>query len=389
MGSISTDQPIAPASSTNNYRIASIPADGIGPEVISAGIEVLQTLAKVYGNFSFDFTHFDWSSDTYLKNGYYIPPGGLEELKKFNAILFGAVGDLRVPDHVSLWGLRLAICQPLQQYANVRPTRVLKGVKSPLSSCQGSEENTRKLDWVIIRENSEGEYAGQGGRSHIGQPWETATEVSIFTRHGVERIMRFAYEIAKYRPRRKLTFVTKSNAQRNGMVLWDEVQKIVQQDYPEVETDKMLVDAMTCRMALQPESIDTIVATNLHADILSDLAAALAGSIGIAPTSNLDPTRKNPSMFEPIHGSAWDIAGQGVANPIGTFWTCAEMIRWLGEEDAAETLMKAVENVMGAGVKTKDLGGQAKTKAMTDAVCAEIGTLGPRARKSETTNGQV
>ena len=389
MGSISIDQPVAPPSSTNKYNVASIPADGIGPEVISAGIEVLQTVAKVYGNFSFDFTHFDWSSDTYLKNGYYIPPGGLNELKKFNAILFGAVGDLRVPDHLSLWGLRLAICQPLQQYANVRPTRVLKGVQSPLSSCQGSEEKTKKLDWVIIRENSEGEYAGQGGRSHVGQPWETATEVSIFTRHGVERIMRFAYEVAKTRPRKKLTFVTKSNAQRNGMVLWDEVQKIVQQDYPEVETDKMLVDAMTCRMTLQPESIDTIVATNLHADILSDLAAALAGSIGIAPTSNLDPTRTNPSMFEPIHGSAWDIAGKGVANPVGTFWTCAEMIRWLGEEDAAETLMEAVENVMGAGVKTKDLGGQANTKAMTDAVCQEIEKLGPKAKKSGKTTGQT
>ena len=382
MGSISVDQPIAPPARTNSYRIASIPADGIGPEVISAGIDVLQTLAKVFGDFSFDFTYFDWSSDTYLKNGYYIPPDGLEQLKKFNAILFGAVGDLRVPDHLSLWGLRLAICQPLQQYANVRPTRVLKGVQSPLSSCQGSEANAKKLDWVIIRENSEGEYAGQGGRSHVGQPWETATEVSIFTRHGVERIMRFAYEVAKSRPRKKLTFVTKSNAQRNGMVLWDEVQKIVQQDYPEVETDKMLVDAMTCRMTLQPESIDTIVATNLHADILSDLAAALAGSIGIAPTSNLDPTRKNPSMFEPIHGSAWDIAGKGVANPVGTFWTCAEMIRWLGEHQAAETLMDAVENVMGAGVKTKDLGGQATTKVMTDAVCDEIEKLGPRGKKS-------
>ena len=383
MGSISVEQPIAPPSSTNKYRIASIPADGIGPEVISAGIEVLQALAKVYGNFSFDFTHFDWSSDTYLRNGCYIPEGGLDELKKFNAILFGAVGDLRVPDHISLWGLRLAICQPLQQYANVRPTRVLQGVQSPLSSCQGSEDNTKKLDWVIIRENSEGEYAGQGGRSHVGQPWETATEVSIFTRHGVERVMRFAYEVAKSRPRKKLTLVTKSNAQRNGMVLWDEVQKVVEQDYPEVATDKMLVDAMTCRMTLQPETIDTIVATNLHADILSDLAAALAGSIGIAPTSNLDPTRKNPSMFEPIHGSAWDIAGKGVANPVGTFWTCAEMTRWLGEEDAAETLMEAVENVMGAGIKTKDLGGEANTKAMTDAVCAEIEKLGSRTKKSK------
>ena len=385
MGSISVEQPLAPPPTTTSYRIASIPADGIGPEVISAGISVLQTLAKVYGHFSFDFTHFDWSSDTYLRDGYYVPPDGLAQLKTFNAILFGAVGDLRVPDHLSLWGLRLAICQPLQQYANVRPTRVLKGVTSPLSSCVEAPE---KLDWVIIRENSEGEYAGQGGRSHVGMPWEVATEVSVFSRHAVERIMRFAYEIAKGRERRKITFVTKSNAQRNGMVLWDEVHDLVKRDYPEVESDKMLVDAMTCRMVLQPESIDTIVATNLHADILSDLAASLAGSIGIAPTSNLDPTRENPSMFEPIHGSAWDIAGKDLANPVGTFWTCAEMLRWLGEEEAAETLMEAVENVMGEGVKTKDLGGSVGTKEMTEAVEREIEKLGPK-RRTKVINGKA
>lgn len=378
MGSItpSDQQPIAPPSTTTNYSIASIPADGIGPEVISAGISVLQTLASTFATFSFTFTHYPWSSDTYLRDGYYIPPQGLTSLKSHHAILFGAVGDLRVPDHISLWGLRLAICQPLQQYANVRPTRVLKGVTSPLSSCQGSEANAKKLDWVMIRENSEGEYAGQGGRSHIGKPWETATEVSIFTRHGVERIMRFAYETARSRPRKKITFVTKSNAQRNGMVLWDEVHDLVRKEYPDVESDKMLVDAMTCRMALQPESIDTIVATNLHADILSDLAAALAGSIGIAPTSNLDPSRENPSMFEPIHGSAWDIAGKDVANPVGTFWTCAEMVRWLGQEEAAELLMEAVENVMGKGVKTRDLGGSVGTKEMTAKVQEEIERLG-------------
>ena len=379
MGSMAVPNPPA----TTSYKIAYMPADGIGPEVISAGIEVLNVLADVYGTFSFDFTHFDWSSETYLKNGKYIPDGGLEQLKRFNAILFGAVGDLRVPDHISLWGLRLAICQPFQQYANVRPTRVLRGVTSPLASSQANPGN---LDWVIIRENSEGEYAGQGGRSHAGQPWEIATEVSIFTRHGVERLMRFAFETAKSRPRRKLTLVTKSNAQRNGMVLWDEVFYIVKKDFPEVETDKMLVDAMTCRMCLSPESLDTIVATNLHADILSDLAAALAGSIGIAPTSNLDPTRQNPSMFEPIHGSAWDIAGKGVANPVGTFWTCAEMVRWLGEFNAADTLMEAIENVLGAGVRTKDLGGDSKTKDVTDAVCEQIRKLGPNKTKG---NGNI
>lgn len=388
----STHPIAAPPAATQThptYRIASIPADGIGPEVISAGITVLQQLSQTYGSFTFDFTHFDWSSDYYLAHGKYIPDGGLDELKKFNAILFGAVGDLRVPDHISLWGLRLAICQPFQQYANVRPTRVLKGVVSPLAACQGSESNAKKLDWVIVRENSEGEYAGQGGRSHVGTGWETATEVSIFTRVGVERIMRFAFEVAKGRPRRKLTVVSKSNAQRNGMVLWDEVAREVAKDFPEVEVDKMLVDAMTCRMTLQPESIDTIVATNLHADILSDLAAALAGSIGIAPTSNLDPTRKNPSMFEPIHGSAWDIAGKGVANPVGTFWTCAEMVRWLGEEEAADTLMEAVESVMGDDVKTKDLGGNSKTDEVTKAVCQCIEKIGRKGKANGSANGHA
>lgn len=243
----------------------------------------------------------------------------------------------------------------------------MKGTQSPLRNVK-----TGDLDWVIVRENSEGEYAGQGGRSHRGQAWETATEVSIFTRHGIERIMRFAFETARSRPRKLLTVVTKSNAQRNGMVLWDEVAAEVAKEFPDVTVDKMLVDAMTVRMVNQPASLDTIVATNLHADILSDLAAGLAGSIGIAPTANLDPTRKTPSMFEPIHGSAFDITGKGVANPVGTFWTASEMLAWLGEKDAADKLMVCVEEVCGKGIVTKDLGGTAKTQEVTDAVCEEI-----------------
>ncbi|KAJ4195689.1 hypothetical protein NW755_001852 [Fusarium falciforme] len=349
------------------YSIASIPADGIGPEVIEAGIEALNALADALQTFELNFTHYDWSSDTYKRTGKYIPDGGLEQLKKHDAILFGAVGAPDVPDHISLWGLRLAICQPFQQYANVRPTRVLKGTQSPLRNCK-----TGDLDWVIIRENSEGEYAGQGGRSHRGQPWETATEVAIFTRHGVSRLMRFAFETAQKRPRKLLTVVTKSNAQRNGMVLWDEVAADVGKEFPDVTVDKMLVDAMTTRMVLKPESLDTIVASNLHADILSDLAAALAGSIGIAPTSNLDPTRENPSMFEPIHGSAFDITGKGVANPVATFWTAAEMLAWLGEEEASAKLMEVVETVCASGVVTQDLGGKSTTKEVTEAVVAEI-----------------
>ncbi|KAK6351519.1 hypothetical protein TWF718_004677 [Orbilia javanica] len=349
------------------YKIASIPADGIGPEVVEAGITVLKCLSKALYAFNLEFEHFNWSSNTYLKTGKYIPDGGLERLKEFDAILFGAVGAPNVPDHISLWGLRLAICQPFQQYANVRPTKIFRGTQSPLRNC-----NPGDLDWVIVRENSEGEYAGQGGRSHVGQSWEVATEVAIFTRHAVERLIRFAFETARSRPRKLLTVVTKSNAQRNGMVLWDEVAESVAKDFPDVTHDKMLVDAMTVRMTLKPESLDTIVATNLHADIISDLAAALAGSIGIAPTSNLDPTRKNPSMFEPIHGSAFDITGKGIANPVATFWTAAEMLAWLGEEDASNTLMECVERVCEKGIKTADLGGTATTIQVTAAVCEEI-----------------
>ena len=366
-----------PESST--YSIACIPADGIGPEVIDAGKQVLQTLSDASGNsFRMNFEDYDWGSDRYKKTGKYIPDGGLENLKKHNAILFGAVGAPNVPDHISLWELRLAICQGFQQYANVRPTRILKGTQSPLRNA-----STGDLDWVIIRENSEGEYAGQGGRSHRGFPWETSTEVSIFTRHCVERLIRFAFETAQKRPKKHITVVTKSNAQRNGMVMWDEIALQIAKEFPDVQMDKMLVDAMTCRMVLQPNSLDTIVATNLHADILSDLAAALAGSIGIAPTSNLDPTRQSPSMFEPIHGSAFDIAGKGVANPVGTFWTAAEMLRWLGEETAADKLLDCIESVCGRGVLTKDLGGSSNTKEVTDAVCQEIRDSSAKTKKGD------
>ncbi|KAJ6444639.1 tartrate dehydrogenase [Purpureocillium lavendulum] len=363
------------------YSIAAIPADGIGPEVIAAGVEVLSAIAETLGTFKIEFTHFDWSSDTYKKTGKYIPDGGLVQLKKHDAIFFGAVGaperhsivDMRadarvdVPDHISLWGLRLAICQPLQQYANVRPTRILPGITSPLRNCKPQD-----LDWVIVRENSEGEYAGQGGRSHRGCAWETATELAVFTRHGITRLMRFAFETARQRPRKLLTVVTKSNAQRNGMVLWDEVAAEVGKEFPDVAVDKMLVDAMTVRMVQKPDSLDTIVATNLHADILSDLAAALAGSIGIAPTANLDPTRQHPSMFEPIHGSAFDITGQGIANPVATFWTAAEMLAWLGEAEASTLLMNSVENICGRGIVTPDLGGTATTKDVTAAMLDDI-----------------
>ena len=344
------------------YRIAAIPGDGIGIEVIAAGLEVLEVLAQRDGGFRLSVEQFPWSSAYYQKHGQYIPEGGLEKLKTFDAIFFGAVGAPDVPDHVSLWGLRLPICQGFDQYANVRPARVLPGITSPLT-------NGAEIDWVIIRENSEGEYSGSGGRAHKGLPEEVATETSVFTRTGVERIHRFAFELARTRPRKHLTLVTKSNAQRHGMVMWDEIFYEVARSYPEVETQRVLVDAMTTQMVLHPGWLDTVVATNLHADILSDLAAALSGSLGIAPTANLNPERRYPSMFEPIHGSAFDITGKGIANPVATFWTASMMLEHLGEKEAGARLLAAVEAVTAKRIHTPDLGGEATTEIVTAAVC--------------------
>lgn len=350
------------------YRIAAIPGDGVGVEVVDAGLQALQACAERDGGFRLRVETFGWGSEYYKRHGTMMPDDGLARLQSFDAIFFGAVGAPDVPDHVTLWGLRLAICQSFDQYANIRPTRILPGIRSPLRDV-GPDD----LDWMIIRENSEGEYAGQGGRTHRGLPEEVATEVAIFTRSGVSRIMRFAFDLARSRPRRHLTVVTKSNAQRHGMVLWDEIAAEVAADYPDVTWDKMLVDAMTVRMTLDPGSLDTIVATNLHADILSDLAAALAGSIGIAPTANLAPGGSFPSMFEPIHGSAMDITGKGIANPIATFWSGCLMLEHLGEHQASQRLMRAIEHVTAdPRLHTPDLGGTATTREVTDAICHVI-----------------
>ena len=352
----------------NTYRIAAIPGDGIGTEVIAAGLEVLAALATRDGGFRIEPVHFDWGSARYLSAGAMMPADGLDQLKPFDAIYFGSAGDPRVPDHITLWGLRLAICQPFDQYANVRPARILPGVVCPLRDISPGD-----LDWVIVRENSEGEYSGAGGRVHQGHGIEVGMDVAVFTRAGVERIQRFALELARSRPRKLLTLVTKSNAQRHGRVMWDAVFDEIKGDYPEVATDRMLVDAMTTRMVLRPGTLDTIVATNLHADVLSDLAAALTGSLGLAPTANLNPERRYPSMFEPIHGSAFDIMGLGVANPIGAFWSAALMLEHLGEPGAATALISAIEQVTGAGrVRPRDLGGDATTAQVTEAVIAVI-----------------
>jgi len=346
------------------YRIATIPGDGIGKEVVPAGQEVLEALAAD-GSLVFEFENFGWGGDWYRKHGVMMPEDGLDALRGKDAILFGSAGDPHIPDHITLWGLRLKICQGFDQYANVRPTRILPGISSPLKRCGPAD-----LDWVIVRENSEGEYSGVGGRAHRGHPIEVATDVSIMTRAGVERILRFAFRLAQSRPRKLLTVVTKSNAQRHAMVMWDEIAGEIAKEFADVNWDKELVDAATVRMVNRPASLDTIVATNLHADILSDLAAALAGSLGIAPTANIDPERRYPSMFEPIHGSAFDIMGKGLANPVGTFWSVVMLLDHLGEAEAAARLMQAIEQVTAdPKLHTRDLGGTATTAEVTHAVC--------------------
>ena len=357
------------------YRIALIPGDGIGKEVVPAGRQALEALAGAESGFQFEFESFGWGGDYYRKHGEMMPADGLDALRGKDAILFGSAGDPDIPDHITLWGLRLKICQGLDQYANVRPTRILPGIDAPLKRCRPED-----LNWVIVRENTEGEYSGAGGRVHQGFPIEVATDLSVMTRAGVERIQRYAFRLAQSRPRKLLTVVTKSNAQRHAMVMWDEVAREVAKDFPDVTWDKEMVDAMTARMVNRPASLDTIMATNLHADILSDLAAALAGSLGIGPTANINPERAYPSMFEPIHGSAFDIMGKGIANPVGTFWTAAMMLEHLGEAAAAARLMQAVEQVtVNPALHTRDLGGTATTAQVTEAVCAAIVSTRPLA----------
>ncbi len=357
-----------------NYAIATIAGDGIGKEVIPAGRHVLEALARSSNQLSFTFEDFGWGGDYYRTHGKMMPDDGLDALRSKDAILFGSAGDPDIPDHITLWGLRLKICQGFDQYANVRPTRILPGIDGPLKRC-GPED----LNWVIVRENSEGEYSGVGGRVHQGHPIEVATDVSMMTRSGVERIIRFAFRLAQSRPRKLLTVITKSNAQRHAMVMWDEIALEISKEFPDVAWDKELVDAATARMVNHPATLDTIVATNLHADILSDLAAALAGSLGIAPTGNIDPERRYPSMFEPIHGSAFDIMGKGLANPVGTFWSVVMMLEHLGEAKAAARVMHAIERITAnPALHTGDLGGKATTAEVTQAMCDLIAAKSER-----------
>jgi tartrate dehydrogenase/decarboxylase/D-malate dehydrogenase len=345
------------------HRIAVIPGDGIGQEVVPEGLRVLNAVA------SFEYQHFPWGCQYYVQTGRMMDADGLERLREFDAIYFGAVGWPGVPDHLSLWGLRLAICQGFDQYANIRPVRLLPGIPSPLKSA--TAEN---MDWVVVRENTEGEYAGIGGRNLAGRgPGKSvAIQAGLFTEEGCERIMRFAFDMALQRPRHKVTSVTKSNAQQFGMTLWDEVFARVSLDYPSVATEHWLVDAMAARFVLRHETLDVVVASNLFADILSDLGSALAGSLGIAASANLNPERRYPSMFEPVHGSAPDIAGQGIANPIGAIWSAALMLEHLGLHAEAGRVMHALESTCAAGVLTPDLGGSATTRDVTDAILGHL-----------------
>ncbi|MFC6066989.1 tartrate dehydrogenase [Streptomyces ochraceiscleroticus] len=348
------------------FRIAAIPADGIGKEVVAAGRQVLDALAadSTGGTdaFALDWQEFDWGCEYYARTGKMMADDGLDQLKDFDAIYFGAVGWPTVPDDVSLWGLRLRICQNFDQWANVRPVHFLPGVISPLRKADDTE-----LDWVVVRENSEGEYAGLGGRnlSGRGPGGEVAVQSSLFTEVGCERIIRFAFDLARTRTRRKVSSVTKSNAQQYGMVLWDDVFKRVAAEYPDVETESVLVDAMSAKFVLRPEDLSVVVASNLNADILSDLGSALAGSLGLAASANLNPERRFPSMFEPVHGSAPDIAGQGLANPIGAVGSAALMLEHFGLPDQAARLNKAIEKTTAAGVLTRDVGGSATTDEVT------------------------
>jgi tartrate dehydrogenase/decarboxylase/D-malate dehydrogenase len=356
--------------STRTYDIAVIPGDGIGNEVIPEGLGVLERLAAhSNGEFRFAFETFPWGCQHYLETGRMMDADGLAKLEGSDAIYFGAVGWPGVPDHVSLWGLRLAICQGFDQYACVRPVRLLPGVPSPLR-----DATPERIDWVVVRENSEGEYAGIGGRNLAarGADREIALQTALFTAQGCERIIRFAFELARTRPKRKVTSVTKSNAQQYAMVLWDETFERVRADYPDVATEQWLVDAMAARFVLRPETLDVVVASNLFGDILSDLGSAIGGSLGIAASANLDPERRHPSMFEPVHGSAPDIAGQGIANPIAAIWTAALMLDHLGLRDDAAAVMRAIEATTAAGIVTPDLGGRATTREVGEAVLAHL-----------------
>lgn len=349
-----------------NYRIALMPGDGIGKEVVPAAVETLKAAAR---EFTLSFEPFDWGCEYYLKTGRMMPPDGLDQLRPFDAILLGAIGHPTVPDHISLRELLLRIRFEFDLYVNLRPVEILPGLECPLR-----RKKPEDVNMLFIRENSEGEYSGLGGRFHRGMPEEVAIQESVFTRRGVERVIRYAFGCARRRPRKRLASVTKSNAMQYAMVMWDEVFRDVAKDYPDVTTAQYHVDAAAARMITHPESLDVVVASNLFADILTDLGGALQGSLGLAASANLNPDRRlGPPIFEPVHGSAPDIEGRGIANPIAATWAAAMMMDHLGEPAAAGRIMGALRAVTSEGrVRTPDLGGKNTTAEFAAAVATKL-----------------
>ena len=350
------------------HKIAVIAGDGVGREVIPHGKRALEAIGQKHG-VAFDFQDFDWGASYYFSHGRMMPPDALELLRAHDAILLGAVGDPGIPDHVTLNGLLLPIRRAFDQYANVRPAVLYPGVASPLAGRKAGD-----IDLVVVRENTEGEYSQVGGFVYDDRPEEVAIQTAVFTRRGVERIIRFAFELAARRNKRKrVTSITKSNAQGFGMVLWDRVFESVAAEFPGVETESLLVDAAAMNFIRRPESFDVVVASNLFGDILSDISAIIVGSMGLAPSANLDPLRRYPSMFEPVHGSAPDIAGKGVVNPLAAILSCAMMLDHLGAQGAALDVERAVARVLAKGrVRTPDLGGASSTTEVADAVLVEL-----------------
>jgi tartrate dehydrogenase/decarboxylase/D-malate dehydrogenase len=346
------------------YKITVIPGDGIGREVVPEGIRVLEAAGRRFG-FQFRWHEFDWSCETYARTGRMMPPDGLQQLRPFDAIYLGAVGHPSVPDHVSLWGLLIPIRRGFRQYINLRPVLLFKGIESPL-------KQPGEIDFCVVRENNEGEYSSIGGRLYEGTDEEMAVQQTIFTRRGVHRVLRFAFELARKR-KKHLTSATKSNGIIHTMPFWDECYREVAQEYPDVRTDQYHIDILTAHFVRHPDWFDVVVGSNLFGDILSDLGPAVVGSIGIAPSANLNPEREFPSMFEPVHGSAPDIAGKGIANPIGQIWSGAMMLRHLGEETAANAMDAALKQVLAiAKVRTPDIGGSSTTKDVGEAIASAI-----------------
>jgi tartrate dehydrogenase/decarboxylase/D-malate dehydrogenase len=349
------------------YRVVVIPGDGIGNEVVPEGIRVLEAVGSRFG-ITFTWDEKDWSCDRYQQTGRFMPYDGLEEIKDHDAIFLGAVGFPGVPDHISLWGLLIPIRRMMRQWVNLRPVRLMPGVPTPLRD-RGPED----IDFVVVRENSEGEYSEIGGRLDEGEKAERAEQLSVFTRKGVDRILRYAFELARSRPKRHLTSATKSNGIMHTMPFWDERFRALAGEYPDVRTDQYHVDILAANFVLHPDWFDVVVGSNLFGDILSDLGPAVAGTIGIAPSANINPERDFPSMFEPVHGSAPDIAGKGVANPIGQIWSGAMMLEHLGEVDAARAVERAIESVLAQpGLRTPDMGGSATTTELGEAVAEAV-----------------